>query len=206
MSRYVEDPKPDIATMGTPEVTTRERILSAAAEVFAAKGYHGAGMTELGAAANIQRGALYYHIGSKEELLFDLCKRHVEEALRRGRDAVAATDEPIDQFRGLARAHLRTLAERRPDVIVAEREMHALTGDRAVRLAALRREHQSLFEQVIRRGNRAGVFSRSGHIDVLGVLGMFNYTYVWLDPEGELSVDEIADRLVDLVANGLLAR
>jgi AcrR family transcriptional regulator len=187
----------------TSEPSTRERILRAAAEVFAAKGYHGAGMTELGVAAKIQRGALYYHIGSKEELLFDLCKRHVEEALRRGREAIATTDDPIGQFRALATEHLRTLAERRSDVIVAEREMHALTGERAVRLAALRREHQSLFELVIKRGHEAGVFARSGQIDILGVLGMFNYTYVWLDPAGALSVDEIADQLVDLIIHGL---
>ena len=190
----------------TPPLATRERILRAAAEIFAAKGYHGAGMTELGVAADIQRGALYYHIGSKEELLYDLCKSHVEEALERGRAAVASTDDPIGQFRALAKAHLRTLADRRADVITAEREMHSLTGDRAVRLAVLRREHQSLFEDVVRRGHEMGVFSEIGPIDVLGILGMFNYTYVWLDPEGAMPVDEVADRLVDLTLNGLLTR
>lgn len=189
-----------------PPLATRERILRAAAEIFAAKGYHGAGMTELGVAADIQRGALYYHIGSKEELLYDLCKSHVEEALERGRAAVASTDDPIGQFRALAKAHLQTLADRRSDVITAEREMHSLTGDRAVRLAVLRREHQSLFEDVMRRGHEMGVFSEIGPIDVLGILGMFNYTYVWLDPEGAMPVDEVADRLVDLTLNGLLTR
>jgi hypothetical protein len=139
-------------------------------------------------------------------LLYDLCKSHVEEALERGRAAVASTDDPIGQFRALAKAHLQTLADRRSDVITAEREMHSLTGDRAVRLAVLRREHQSLFEDVVRRGHEMGVFSEIGPIDVLGILGMFNYTYVWLDPEGAMPVDEVADRLVDLTLNGLLTR
>ncbi|GAA1001296.1 TetR/AcrR family transcriptional regulator [Acrocarpospora macrocephala] len=188
-----------------PADSTRDRILQVASQIFAVKGYHGAGVSELGEAAGLQRGALYYHIGSKEDLLFDLCKRHVDEALTRGRAAVASTPDPREQLRRLVHAHLNTLAERRSDVIVAEHEMRSLTGDRSVRLRALRREYQSLFEEVFERGVAAGVFRTAHPIDVMGVLGLLNYTYVWLDPKGPTSVDEIAERLVVLIIDGMAA-
>ncbi|HEY0484966.1 MAG TPA: TetR/AcrR family transcriptional regulator [Mycobacteriales bacterium] len=187
-----------------PRATTHDRILRVAAEVFAEKGYHGTGVAELGDRAGIKRGALYYHIGSKEDLLFDLSKRHVEEALERGRAALESTEDVTEKFRALTREHLRTLAARRPEVIVAEREMHALTGIRARKLKKLRHEYQELFEFVFAEGVERGVFRTADPIEVMGILGMLNYTYIWLDPKGPVPVDEVADRLTDVILGGQL--
>ena len=140
------------------EETTGERILRVAAEKFAEKGYHGTGVAELGDAAGIKRGALYYHIGSKEDLLFRLSRRHVEEALARGRAVMADAVGAVAKFRLLVREHLRTLAERRSEVIVVMHEMHALTGERAVQLKDLRSEYEELFATVLREGVEEGVF------------------------------------------------
>lgn len=185
------------------EETTGERILRVAAEKFAKKGYHGTGVAELGDAAGIKRGALYYHIGSKEDLLFRLARRHVEEALARGRAVKAGAVGAVAKFRLLVREHLRTLAERRSEVIVVMHEMHALTGERAVQLKELRSEYEELFATVLQEGVEEGVFRSADRIEVLGVLSTLNYTYVWLDPNGPVSVDEIADRLADLILHGV---
>ncbi|QRP43201.1 TetR/AcrR family transcriptional regulator [Amycolatopsis sp. FDAARGOS 1241] len=185
--------------------STQERILRVAAEIFARKGYHATGVAELGAAAGLQRGALYYHIKSKEDLLYDLSKRHVEEALERGRAVLALDVGPVEKLRALACEHLRTIAARCAEVTVVIREMHALTGKRAKQLTALRDEYENLFAEVLREGVAQGVFASADRVVVLGVLGMFNWTHVWLDTEkGPLSPDDIADRLTDLVIQGQL--
>ena len=182
--------------------STRDRILRVAAEKFAEKGYHATGVAEIGDAAGIKRGALYYHIGSKENLLFSLSRRHVEEALVRGQAVVANATGASDRFRVLVREHLRTLAARRSEVVVVMHEMHALTGDRADQLNRLRSEYEQLFAAVLQQGVGEGVFRTAERIEVLGVLGMLNYTYMWLDPNGPVGVDEIADRLTDLILYG----
>jgi AcrR family transcriptional regulator len=182
--------------------STRDRILRVAAEKFARKGYHATGVAELGDAAGIKRGALYYHIGSKEDLLYQLSRRHVEEALSRGQVVVAEADGAVEKFRLLVREHLRTLAARRDEVIVVMHEMYALTGDRAKELNLLRSQYEQLFAAVLREGVAEGVFRSAERIEVLGVLSMLNYTYVWLDPNGPISVDEIAGRLSDLILYG----
>ncbi|MGP4085538.1 TetR family transcriptional regulator [Streptomyces sp. KR55] len=188
-----------------PEESTRDRILRVAAEMFAEKGFHGTGVAELGDAAGIKRGALYYHIGSKEDLLYDLSSRHVEEALGRGRKVVESDLRPIEKLRALVREHLATLAARRSEVTVVMREMHALTGDRAERLKQLRDAHQDLFRQVLEEGVKEGVFRSSDSVTVLAILGMLNWTYVWFDPEhGSLPIEKVADRLSDIFVYGEL--
>ena len=184
----------------------RVRILNAAVEAFAEKGYHGTGMAEIGDRADVRRGALYYHIGSKEELLYDLCRDHVETALSEGQAAVGQSDDAREQFRALVGSHLRTLVERRAFVVIAEREMHALTGQRAQDLSKLRRSYQELFAEVIQRGVEQRHFVTAEPLEVVGVLGMLNYTYVWLDPAGKHSLNEVGDRLYNLLINGLAVR
>lgn len=47
---------------------TRERILSAAGEVFMRNGFEGAKITEITQIANVAKGAFYYHFQEKKDL------------------------------------------------------------------------------------------------------------------------------------------
>jgi AcrR family transcriptional regulator len=57
---------------------TRERILSAAAQVFAEYGFTGASMPAVAAQSGITAGAIYRHFASKAELLLEVVKRALE--------------------------------------------------------------------------------------------------------------------------------
>ena len=193
----------DIEPKTDDSESTRDRILRVAAEIFAEKGYHGASVAEIGEAAQIKRGGLYYHIGSKEELLYDLSKRHVEEALEDCRKVVETDLHPVEKLRALAHEHLRALVRRRAEVTVVLREMHSLTGRRAEQLRELRDQHQDLFRQVLEEGVQQGVFRTSDSIAVLGTLGMYNWSYIWFDSGiGSMDIGEIADRLTDIIIYG----
>jgi AcrR family transcriptional regulator len=54
---------------------TRERILSAAAQLFAEHGFSGASMPAIAAQSGITAGAIYRHFASKAELLLEVVKR-----------------------------------------------------------------------------------------------------------------------------------
>ncbi|MFQ5922680.1 MAG: TetR family transcriptional regulator [Anaerolineales bacterium] len=53
---------------------TRENILTAALEVFGRYGYSSARLEDIADAAEVTRGAIYHHFGSKEELYIALVK------------------------------------------------------------------------------------------------------------------------------------
>ncbi|MGW4963485.1 TetR/AcrR family transcriptional regulator [Nonomuraea sp. NPDC004186] len=61
---------------GVTAAETRERLLKAAAEVFAARGYDGTRVADIAAAAGVSNGALYAHFGSKAELLVAALRAH----------------------------------------------------------------------------------------------------------------------------------
>jgi AcrR family transcriptional regulator len=56
---------------------TRERLLRAAARVYARRGFGGATLDEVAAEAGFTKGAVYGHFGSKENLLLALMEEHI---------------------------------------------------------------------------------------------------------------------------------
>jgi AcrR family transcriptional regulator len=61
---------------GVAAAQTRERLLRAAADVFASRGYDGTRVADIAAAAGVSNGALYAHFGSKAELLTGALHTH----------------------------------------------------------------------------------------------------------------------------------
>jgi AcrR family transcriptional regulator len=61
---------------GVAASETRERLLRAAADVFAERGYDGTRVADIAAAAGVSNGALYAHFGSKANLLVDALRKH----------------------------------------------------------------------------------------------------------------------------------
>jgi AcrR family transcriptional regulator/ferredoxin len=61
---------------GVTAAETRQRLLRAAADVFAERGYDGTRVADIAAAAGVSNGALYAHFASKAELLVDALRTH----------------------------------------------------------------------------------------------------------------------------------
>ena len=183
---------------------TRERILRVATELFAEKGYHGTGVAEIGERAAIRRGALYYHIVSKEELLFEVMSPHVREVLEEAERVVISDLDPADKLRRLMAHQVRTIAKRRSEVVIFFRDFGALTGDRATELQDLRDQVEDAWRAVLEEGVEKGLFVSGDRVTVDGILGLVNWVYLWYRPDGELTPEEIADRFAGLLLRGLL--
>ncbi|HEX4247960.1 MAG TPA: helix-turn-helix domain-containing protein, partial [Pseudonocardia sp.] len=73
-----------------PRTAAQAKIIAVATELFARQGYHATGVAELGRAVGLGAGALYHHIGSKEELLLTIVRAHLEDVLAFGTRQLAA--------------------------------------------------------------------------------------------------------------------
>lgn len=66
---------------------TRDRVLAAASEVFAERGFHGASVEDICERAGFTRGAFYSNFSSKDDLVLELSRRHSEALVERIRAA-----------------------------------------------------------------------------------------------------------------------
>jgi AcrR family transcriptional regulator len=182
----------------------RERLLETAAQLFAEKGYHATGVAELERALELGRGGLYHHMGSKEELLVEISVRHVRQMVAAGEEVLASDLTPPEKLRVLSRRLMRTISENLADVTVFFREVNSLTGEAREQVLELRDRFESIWRQILDDGVEQGFFRAGGSLLTKGLLGMHNYSYVWLQPDGALAPEEIADAFCDLVLLGLL--
>jgi TetR/AcrR family transcriptional regulator, cholesterol catabolism regulator len=181
-------------------VATRQRILGEAAKLFAKQGYHATGVAELSAAVGLGAGALYHHIGSKEQLLFEICRTHIEEVVELGEQLLDADDlSARDKLQRLARKHMQNVAERSVELRVTLREIDSLTGKRRRQMQALRDRTEQIWEQVVDQGRNSGELDGVDPLFVKVALGALNYSVLWYRADGALRPDEIADRTIALM-------
>jgi len=183
----------------------RDRVLQVAAELFAKSGYHGTGVAEIGEATGLGRGALYHYIGSKEAILYEISSRQLAQMNTVADELALSEADPEKRLRGLARALMRNIAEHRAEWTVFFREYHALTDERRDRIIAERERYESHWRNALEQGIRDGQFRTLPRLMVKGLLGMFNYSYLWITPAGAETPEEIADEFLDAVVTGMRA-
>ena len=184
---------------------TRDDILDAAAQVFRQKGFHGASMSVIAEAVNLQKASLYHHVTSKQEILLALLDR----ALCMLTDHIAVItfqNIPADQkLRQMIRAYLSALADNADLTAVLLFEHRSLDKKSHARHVPQRDTFEGLWRDVLNEGVRTRVFEcKDTGMAVRALMGVMNWTLTWYRPEGEKSIEQIADGYADLLFHGLL--
>ena len=183
--------------------TQRKRILKIAARLFAARGFHAVGMTELGEAVGLGRGALYHHIRSKEDLLYDISREYIAELVAHAVGVEERKLPPTEHLALLGDYLMCKIASHQAELTVCFREVQALTGERHQDVTSLHASYEAHWKRVLQEGERLGLFVPYDPVILKGLLGMYFYSYLWLKPSGRTSPRQIAERFNTLALKAL---
>ncbi len=134
----------------TPAATRREQILETAAELFAARGFHGVSVADLGAACGISGPALYKHFPSKDAVLAEMLVSISQELLMVGRQRVDDAPGPAAAVRSLVDWHVGFALRHRPLIVVQDRDWESLPDAAREQVRALQREYVDLWAAQLR--------------------------------------------------------
>ncbi len=181
-----------------------DAIRSTAARLFAEHGYSAVGVAELGEAVGLGKGALYHHISSKEDLLYDISSRYIRQLIEDGREINARELDPIERIKLLSRSMIGVVYDHRAEMTVCFREIHSLSGERHRNVSQLHQDYQQLWADTISMGVAHGKFRSIEKAAIKGLMGMFFYSFLWLKPDGAQTADEIGDIFSDLILHSLV--
>jgi AcrR family transcriptional regulator len=119
---------------GTGFETRRQEIIDEAATLFARRGYAGTGIAEIGKTVGLGKGALYYYIGSKENLLVEIQGRVLRPLLRSARRIDKLDEAPLLKLRLLSESLLEMILRRLDHIRVYEHDYRYLQGENLSRL------------------------------------------------------------------------
>ena len=182
--------------------TRRSQLTREAARLFAERGYHGTSIGDLAKALGVQKGSLYAHIDSKQDLLYE-AMREGAEAFHAALDAIPDDLKVTERIRLALRAHLRVVKEQLDVATVFVREWRYLEGERAAEFLAERRRYEERFRALFREGRELGELRTDldDQAAVLLVLSAANWAYTWLPPDAE--TDDLADRFFAILVDGV---
>jgi len=182
--------------------TRRAELTRQAARLFAEKGYHGTSIGEIAEALGVQKGSLYAHIKSKQDLLYETMLEGAR-AFHAGLDAIPDELPPSEKIRLALRSHLRVVSDQLEVATVFVREWRYLEGERRDEILAERRRYEERVRTFFREGRERGEL-RTDLDDAtaaLLALSAANWAYTWLRPGRD--TDELADRFYALLVDGM---
>ncbi|WP_435741842.1 SACE_7040 family transcriptional regulator [Nocardioides sp. SYSU DS0663] len=184
-------------------MTRRAQILATAAELFAARGFHGVSVADLGAACGISGPALYKHFPSKDAMLAEMLVSISDELLREGRARVARADDPAAAVVALVEWHASFALSRRALIVVHHRDWESLPGDAREEVRALQREYVDLWAAQLQRVHEGLALDRARAM-AHAAFGLLNSTpHSGLLPDGPMHALLCDMALASLGARGV---
>jgi AcrR family transcriptional regulator len=182
-----------------------QQIMEIAEKLFHKQGYAQTSMDDIGRAAGLLKGSLYYYMDSKEDLLFRIVE-DVHEVSRAQLDDARRRDElpATDRLMLFVEAQVTYLARNVTRVAVYHHEWHRLEGDRLRNVREARHAYDealiSLLEEVQRDGDIA--VDVDPRIAANMVLAAICWPYTWYRP-GAISPSALAHSSAQFVRGGL---
>ena len=180
----------------------RTELTRTSARLFAERGYHGTSIGDLAEAMGVQKGSLYAHISSKQDLLYETMVEGAR-AFHAGLDAIPEEAPATEKIRLALRSHLRVVAGQLDVATVFVQEWRYLEGERRDEIVAERRRYEERIRGFFREGRDLGELRTD--LDeataALLVLSAANWAYTWL--QSERDTDELADRFYALLLDGM---
>lgn len=194
-------------TRGSSGQKTTRAIRDAGLRLIYQHGYEGMSLRQLAAEVGIQAGSLYNHIATKQDLLFDLVKEHLEQLLAHLDRALAGIDEPVAQMKAFVAFHVNYHMVRKREVSVVNSELRSLEPPNYAAIIALRRAYERRLTDIIEAGMSEGTFAATDpRVATFAILALLTGVCTWYRPNGRLGRDEIVAIHTKLVLDGIRAR
>ncbi|MFF8033418.1 MULTISPECIES: TetR/AcrR family transcriptional regulator [unclassified Streptomyces] len=182
----------------TPDAA--RRLLLAAVEAFAERGYHATTTRDIASRAGMSPAALYIHYKTKEELLHRISRIGHEKALDILRAASRAGGGPAERLAGAVSSFVRWHAGGRTTARVVQYELDSLGPEARAEIVGLRRQVDAEVRGIIEDGVASGDFDV---VDVRGttlaVLSLCIDVARWFDVDGPRTPEEVGALYADLV-------
>ncbi len=191
--------------MQTDTRSVREKILSAAVQLFAQYGYHAATMRDIARITGIQAASIYHHYPSKQALLVEIMDTHMRNLNANLQRIMHETSSIEQQLHEAIANHIRLHTTYKAEFFIIDTEIRALEEEQRNVILPLRDQYEMLLQSLLQEGMEQGIFRR---VDIkvasYALIAMCTEVATWFRPDGRLSVQQVIEIYTQMIADGLL--
>jgi TetR/AcrR family transcriptional regulator, cholesterol catabolism regulator len=186
-------------------IDRKEQIYSTARTLFSERGYPATTVRDIARELNMQAGSLYAHIGSKEDVLWEIVERAAAQFVGVVAPIALSEMSAPEKLRQMVRAHVQVVAENLDDAMIFLHEWKFLGQERRIRVSEQRDFYESLYRRVIEEGIHNGDFKKDTNPKMAAVLVLSSVNWIpqWYHRGGPLSPQQVADNFIETILTGL---
>jgi len=183
----------------------KEIILTHAAELFRKKGFSAASVRELAESMGIEAPSLYNHIGSKAELLQEICFEVAKDYTAHMNEVLNSTLSPVEKIANIIRFHVRKLSTDFDKVFVSEHEWKRLPSSYLEEFLAQRKAYENNMIAIIHDGIDKKVFQNIlPSIVVLAILSAVRGLELRQRHKNEFTIEQLEDTMIQHLLHGII--
>lgn len=186
-------------TRADSQAIKRERVLTAARDLFYARGYTSTTLDDVAAALGVTKPFIYTYFRGKAELLAALCTPTIALSLDAIANAAAGPGTPTERLRRAMVDFAKVVLSRQANIAIFFREEKNLAPEALAEITALRKRFDHSLSALLAEGVAAGAFTVPDvSLAALALGGMVSWAYTWHRPDGRLPLDALCERFAEL--------
>jgi len=132
-----------------PIHSARDRILDAALELFATRGFQSVGLRDLASYLGLHAGSLYHHIDNKQALLFELIESGLVDLLQETKRRMKNARSPCERLNLFIQAFVKFNFNEKHKLALITSEFANLNKEQQIRIIQLKNTYSSVLSTVI---------------------------------------------------------
>lgn len=183
-----------------------DRILSSFAVLVAERGYGRTSLADVARIADVSKGTILHHFGTKERLLEEVEAAYMERRHAEIDVIELSYPDPLDRLVGAIYALLRVHRDERSESQAFMREFVRFAGsaESMRRVRETRQHYQDRISGILRAGQRSGILQIEDlALTTLQMFGMCNHAWTWYRPDGTHSLRYIGHIFIETFIKGL---
>jgi TetR/AcrR family transcriptional regulator, cholesterol catabolism regulator len=184
----------------------RTEILDAFIRHVAERGYEATNMGDIADELSMSKGTIVHHFGTKAQMLRELEENYMHRQLEAVRMIWERLTSPQERIAAIIFASTQLQVLARDATVASQREVVQLADDPAMQeVRKLRHELQMLTIDEIRSGIKDGIFRKvDAELAALQLWGSMQWMWVWFEPNGSRTPEQVGSAFVDVFLGGLL--
>jgi AcrR family transcriptional regulator len=186
----------------------RELILRAAARVFTEKGYAQTTLSDIAALADTYSGSMYYYFPSKDHLVEEVLNigtTSVSEVVIKRVSKIKKGICVVDRLRIALESHLGQMLKRDDFIVAYWKIIDQVPAEIRERHNRMPRIYGQFWLDLIKEGQASGELRDDLDPNIVRLLlvGSSIYSLMWYHEEGRMSVEQIANVLIQMFFYGM---
>ncbi len=184
----------------------RELLIRKATELFYREGFARSSIRDIGEAAGISSATLYHYFKTKDDLLYEIIKSIGDHLLILLNQTKQKFDDPEDRLREMIFRQICLLKEKKEEVKIYIEEQYQLPKKLKT---IIYRQHRTIYETYLnelQRLSETGRLRPGLHLPTINfsLFAMMNWVYRWFKNDGPISIEEVADMIINVFFSGIL--